>query len=616
MFLLHKLFALIHKYGLITFFTLAFIATILSSIGFYNEADQNYNYWLVIKGILLSINDLPNDENIFLILGKLFWLLTFTSVAFSLFLKDWSSQQFFQSIKDYEHTLIIGISNLSYSYISNLSKNKVIVLNVNNEVNSNIYKDNGYAIKDVDIEDIYSSIEIKNSSRILINTNNDKINIDIAFFIIKCYKINNYSHPLRLIIRIEKKELDNLFTNSEFKNTKIEIKTYSFFEECSVKLFQDNFIDGNNNSIINTCDEYSIIIAGNEKLANKIVYEACKIAHLPNENILNIYLLSNDVKKFKNNLTNTYSYIEKIPTIKLHEVDLDYKSFEYYNNSIWDTQNLTNIIVCYDSEDINLEIASSLQNKTFLRKKDIKPNILFGMYNQKNLSQILDQNNVSFKNLKSFGDVKDILSIRNLFDDENHLIAKLINYTYKLLERNPQKRYSSRIIFDYEKNSKEIDAEWFSSGLTDKKSSLSQSKHIKIKLKTLGLSLRKSELSLIKLLNSNREIFDSKFNSKFEGNYIFPKNFDDNIFNKMIRQEHNRWNAYHYLNGWVYSKNKNKDNKEHDCLISIEEFPENFEEEKLNALIEWDIYSFVYIPNYLAEAGYEIYEQGLKDDTK
>ena len=230
---------------------------------------------------------------------SLFWLLTFTSAAFSLFLKDWASEQFFQSIKDYEHTLIIGISNLPYSYISNLEKNKVIVFNINNEVNTNIYKENGFAVKNVDIKDIYPLIEIKNSSRILINTNYDKTNIDIAFFIMENYKINNYSHPLRLIVRIEKKELDNLFTNSKFKNSKIEIKTYSFFEECSVKLFQDNFIDGNNNSIINSHDEYAIIIAGDEELANKMVYEACKIAHLPNENILNIYLLSNDIKKFK-----------------------------------------------------------------------------------------------------------------------------------------------------------------------------------------------------------------------------------------------------------------------------------------------------------------------------
>ena len=74
------------------------------------------------------------------------------------------------------------------------------------------------------------------------------------------------------------------------------------------------------------------------------------------------------------------------------------------------------------------------------------------------------------------------------------------------------------------------------------------------------------------------------------------------MLEKLIRAEHNRWNAFHYLNGWTFSEVKSKPKKQHDCLKPLSDFykPE------LQLTVIYDMYSILYIPNYLANAGFEI----------
>ncbi len=88
----------------------------------------------------------------------------------------------------------------------------------------------------------------------------------------------------------------------------------------------------------------------------------------------------------------------------------------------------------------------------------------------------------------------------------------------------------------------------------------------------------------------------------FEVKY-FPKEYKT-MFEKLIRTEHNRWNAFHYLNGWKYGETKNKAKKVHDCLLPLEKF----KKPELQLSVIYDMYAILYIPNYLANAGYEIAE--------
>ena len=62
------------------------------------------------------------------------------------------------------------------------------------------------------------------------------------------------------------------------------------------------------------------------------------------------------------------------------------------------------------------------------------------------------------------------------------------------------------------------------------------------------------------------------------------------------------------LNGWSYSETRDIIKKTHDLLLAIEkikELPSHYQE-RLIPLIDWNIYAFMYIPNYLAGTGYKI----------
>ncbi len=615
MFLIHKIFAGIHNHGWLAFLLLAMVSFGLSVVGFISMSETNsFELWMLVQALVLGFGDLPSDEYGWLILAKVFWMLTFASAAFSLFLKDWAHKQLFDSIKDDEHVAIIGIGEFSFNYVNSLSKSNTIILKNNQNISGESYKNNGYAIKDVSLKDVADTLNLAKMQKAIINVGEDRNNINLAFHIIEDYISRSCQHSLRLIVRIENRELNTLFMSNKifndnsYKHSKIELKTYSFFEECASNLFQDNFIDGKSSNIIDSDEEYSIVIVGDGKLANKIVYEAAKIAHLPNENILNIYLVSNEPQEFKKSLIRSYPNIEKIPTLKLSEKCMDYKSLDFYTNGIWDIKNLTNVIVCYDDENTNLEIVSSMQEKTYLRKEDVGIKILFGVFNQGDISKRLNEDDKHFKIFKSFGNTKDILTVENIFDDRSYILAKLVNYTYDGLLKN--EKYDDMALFDYKTEKSKVNKKWFNNtAYTDKTSSLAQAKHIKMKLKILGLEVIEPLKATKDLLKSNRTILDSKFDVKFEGDYGFPANFEDKLFDKMLRLEHNRWNAYHYLNGWEYSEVKCKDIKEHNCLLPIDEFPKYFQDKKeLSNLIEWDIYSYMYIPNYFAELGFELRE--------
>jgi hypothetical protein len=624
--LLHKLFGWINKNGLLTFAIMVIISTTLSTFGFLADSEEhNFELVMIAQGLIQSFADLPSDTNFFLVLGKISWMLTFALAAVSMFLQEWSYKQLVASLKQRKHRAIIGVGKSSHAYIEELNKNETVIYNINDGIYAAALKESGFAVENVEIINVLSHLHLQNITHMVINVGTDKENINTAFEVIEAYMNRAYKHSLRLIVRIENKEFNALFrsnsvfSDEKYKSGQIELYTYSFYEECAVSLFRENFIDGEDNAIIDSYEEYAIVIAGDGRLANNIVYEAAKTAHLPNQNKLHIYLVSNEAERFKKSLIKSYPGIGEIPTLELHTRVLDYATLEYFTDTVWHTKNLTNAIICHDDENVNLEISASLQDKTYLKIEETKTKVLFGVFNQVGISNIIGKDQLHYKNFKPFGDANKILTKENIFDDTSNLLARMINYAYDGLTDNGA--YSSTKMLHTQLDA--IESNWFkNANLTDKLSSLAQAKHMGMKLKALGLRAAVSSKDKAELLQINRKLLDSKFDIDYKGNYAFPQSFDSTLFDRMIRMEHNRWNAFHYLNGWEYkpyfnepkeSKNRMKAIKLHNCLLPIEEFKNTYfvkEQERhaseLVKLIEWDIYAFMYIPNYLAAAGYEI----------
>ena len=625
--LIHKLFRKVHQHGWLTFFTLALAAIAFSTYGFYYADAHTFKWIFIEKALVQAFADMPSDENAFHILGKLFWILAFTSAAVSLFLKEWSYRQLIEATKEKKHTAIVGIGKFSHVYIDMLKTSDTMIYNTNNSEKSDSLKAKGYSVENVNIDELETKLQIQKMEKVLINSGTDRDNINLSFKIIKTYMEEGYTHPLRLITRIENRELNALFGGSalfndeQYKKSKIELKTYSFFEECAVKLFQDHSVDGDRSHVIDTNDAYAMIIAGDGVLAEKIIYEAAKMAHLPNQNILNIYLVCQKPDALYASLKKSFPNIDAIPTLKIHQYVLDSNTLEYFQDDIWHDKSVVNAVICYDEEDKNLEIIASLQSKTYLRQSPQNTKILFGVFNQGSITQTINKDVVNYQAFIPFGDAQDILTKDNVFDDQTNQIAKFVNYTYEGLIENdafsPYKTLGDTSL---------IEEKWFhETSFSDKHSSLAQAKHIKMKLKIMGLQETPSQQDRTALLKNNRAVLDKVFGFTYEGNYPFPESFDNNLFNKMIRMEHNRWNAYHWLNGWEYEaylnddkalKEQKKKMKLHNCLLPLEAFKTakftkgtDASEAELIKLIEWDIYAFMYIPNYLAEAGYALESQ-------
>ena len=111
------------------------------------------------------------------------------------------------------------------------------------------------------------------------------------------------------------------------------------------------------------------------------------------------------------------------------------------------------------------------------------------------------------------------------------------------------------------------------------------------------------------MITINKQRLDSKLTDKpitdeqlqnYKSEY-FPKEFTT-LFDKIVRSEHNRWNAFHYLNGWNYNSQRNDDAKEHDCLQPIESFDTDAKKETY----QYDIQALLFMPYYLAYSGFEI----------
>ena len=204
-----------------------------------------------------------------------------------------------------------------------------------------------------------------------------------------------------------------------------------------------------------------------------------------------------------------------------------------------------------------------------------------------------------------------------MIDEKNYTISKLIHNGY-----GDEFKRENLVL-----NEQSLNKKWFNiQKYSDRLSSIAQAKHLNIKLKALGLYKTKSNENKKTLLGKNIKIFDEILNPLLEQSRIgydsihesslelekFWSNQDYEIkylpleyktlFEKLIDCEHERWNAFHYINGWEYNEKKNKCKKLHNCLKPIRDF----KEKDMQITILYDIYSILYLPNYLASAGYEI----------
>ena len=441
----------------------------------------------------------------------------------------WNSIKFFNSNSPCFNSntiIVIGLCDKNRIYIDSelaLGSNLIIV----EQNKENLYINEYMKSSNVSVlianpkeQETLMKLNLDAKKYIVVSTGKDVDNIEIVSQILTINKnVNIYVQIENRSLRYFHKE-NGLLQGSN-------IKIYSYYEDASRELFKKYDIDGKNYEILSRNEEYSIVILGNTNLSYEVIFQACIMGQLPNENKLTIYCLDKNPKKFQKKVELNYTEIHNVPNIELKYIKFDIDSKLSYIKDFWYGRNLTNIFVCYEDEETNLGIAANLSNITYLKeieRKELKTNIILAIFNEYNISNCIKSNKNSFENFFTFGLTRDICTKEYLIDEIRDIRAKATNNIYnENASPSKQKPWEERSYFEKESNRASAD-------------------HIKIKQKYLNID--NSDLGK----------------------------------EKLARCEHNRWNAFHYLNGWKYSEKEDKIIKLHDCLVPYDSLNENIKE--------------------------------------
>jgi len=595
----------------IILFAVASFAFSLGLIG-YIVSDQTNGFFDVMNStIALFWGDFKDDNNILLDLAKsLAFLFVFSGAIFVFFsskVNDW----IVKNVQKKPYNLIIGLSSQNQHYIdSQEHTDSTLVIEADSSHKAiETYRKKGLGVISAKAEEAIDTLDHPdNLEKCIISTGSDRQNIALALKQIEKISTNK---KRSIYVRVDNRDLSVLFQDhikvvGSQTEKGIDLIPHSLQTIICRQLFKEHSVLGGLQSkLINSDQPFNIIVVGSSKLAIEIIYHLAILAHLPNQNHLTIHLIDNEAKMFCDNIEKRFPGISQIPQLHLVPLELNNESLEFYRDAIWHSPNLTNIIIATDTDDKNLDIAVNLQDTTYIQETTNKgqflTRVLFTISSHAGLGSKISDNEETFANFHAFGDLSQASSEGNLIDEDLELIAKLINHGYNNLP------------VDKRINEDDLHDEWMALSLHKKESNRAQAIHIDTKLTCLGLKKMKSAESFDDLLDKSCQALDQVIPERatIEPKLIdytaadFPDTFNS-LPDKLARAEHNRWNAFHYLSGWKYNEKQVDESKLHNCLRPLEEF----KTDELRALYGYDLAAVIYIPLYLAHAGYE-----LKKDT-
>jgi len=510
------------------------------------------------------------------------------------------------------HAIVVGLSESNQAYIdSELEKENGKILLFTSDASHpklKFYEEKiGVIIGDTTQKRLLEKLAADKAKYAVISTGSDLRNIETAIILLE------FNRNLKITIHLQSRYFEYFYENYEvFNNENIEVRVYSQYQAAARELFTRYDIDGENLDFIRTSRPFSIVVFGNTPLALEVVEHACIVGQLPNENPLHIYCISEDEKSFRQEVEFRYPEIEKVPNVTLHYRRMEENSLNFYNDALWRTpEPITNIILCYEEGNKNLDIALNLLRLTYADQNEYKsdPNILVYMPYGSVLSQKFSENVHAYRNIFPFGGLEEISNERYLIGVERDLQAVATAAIYENV--TPTLLDYDNYLYDYQYKTEEgrlpfskAHNLWKKLSLHKKESNRSVADHMKMKLKYLGLKSvsETSPFEVEKLAEANMNIFEKNFNNK----------------TLLAKMEHNRWMAFHFLQGFrpadFVSRTEKKlleSKKFHMCLVPFELFRKKREllESYGYKNGEFEGYDFLindHIPQILAYAGYRI----------
>ncbi len=411
-------------------------------------------------------------------------------------------------------------------------------------------------------------------------TDNDRTNLEIAINTNTLLNSENLirkpDDPLRVFIHILEREIASLiFENKILKNSNFSENTvFNIYDNAARALFKENPLYSS--QTFNAKDEnnprpFTMLIIGFNNFGEAIFRQAAKIAHFANLRNPRFIIADSDIEKKERHFYQQYPEIKNCCDVIFAKYkdaekgiteDYDLKSRDFYEQIV--TNEFDYIAVCVDDDELSLNTGINIINHyKFNLNADQMPIIvtkaikepLFG----KAVREIKRDEEKPL--LNQFASFESMCSIDTVINETLDNMAKAVNNYYAKL-------YNGKT--------------WKEISMFHKESSRANAEHIDTKLYLLDLCAAEVKS------NTNQE-------------KITNAQYEELLVQKMellAKIEHQRWNAFHYLNGWKYAPARDDNKKLHNCLTAWESLTEKDKQKDRDTIIN--------IPHILEEGGYQI----------
>ncbi len=230
------------------------------------------------------------------------------------------------------------------------------------------------------------------------------------------------------------------------------------------------------------------------------------------------------------------------------------------NNSAYG-QNLTAILVCFETDYKNITAALRLRTKSQQSRFALAPIFVEMTQDLQALSVEVNQTPYFAEVVQHFGQVEQICTWQEIVEGSSDELAKFLHNAYSV-------RYGDS-------------RTWANLSETYRDANRGAADHLGVKLASIGYWVADDPS------NWGRSV---------------DLTVDSEAKELMAILEHKRWNAERLLNGWKYGKVRDDRRKIHPCLVPFEELPENEKEKDRTNITDLQDFFALKLPNNVSSA--------------
>ena len=341
------------------------------------------------------------------------------------------------------------------------------------------------------------------------------------------------------------------------------IKSFCLYDSAAQTLFTKYPLGTNVNTFLPD-KLVKVALVGFDKVGESLLYRLLNLGHFYNQEPIEITVFDYDIKVKEQEFLKSHPINQEMceKYWKIHFED----EYTFYQQS---ELQYTQIIFC--STDSQKSFQDAMRMMKSHASEISKDNIESYLYTDvhHSISSLIDDNEIEFKSLHTFGDFEKLCTYDVIVNESLDEMAKKSNYRYNELH-------------NYNDEGKDIQTQWRELESFLKDSNRMQVEHLPIKLQIVNKFLEK-QVKQGEYENIKKEAMKRWF--QFGGEMIWDNMKDTKelaeyipleVLDTLAKVEHNRWNAFHILNGWkkreipTYATEKIKKDtatKEHPCLV-------------------------------------------------